>query len=122
MLVFYSYKKYEGSKKATGYSMLLHNWPFTWLSWLCGTIGLFISGVMCFGAFEIEFLIAFLMCLAFLWYAIVHKKLLEKKIVLALYRDCPDIFNKEELSKLKKGTKEDIRDVVKALKERNRAL
>lgn len=102
--------------------MLLHNWPFNLLSWLCGTIGLLLTGVFCFAAFEVEFLIGFLMCLAFLWYAIVHKKLLERKIVLALYRDCPGIFNKDELSKLKKGTKDDIKDVVRTFKNKHNSF
>lgn len=119
MLLFYTSRIYEGSKKATGWSKLLHNWPFNTFAWLCGTIGLILTGIFCFAAFEVAFLIAFVLCLVFLWYAIIHKKAIEKKIILALYRDCPEIFDEDEAENLKRDTKGGINEVIVTFKKRH---
>ena len=52
-------------------------------------------------------------------YAFLHKGMLEKAIIKYLYRNCPEIFNEDELAKLNDGTKEGFKDVVKSFKNRN---
>ena len=113
------YKNYPSSKKASICSSFLYSWPLNIVSWVFGPLGVLLYGFLAIRVGGFGFVAMTIFSIVLAAYAFLHKGMLEKAIIKYLYRDCPEIFNEDELAKLNEGTREGLKDVVKSFKNRN---
>lgn len=119
MYLSFTSKKYEGSKKATHSSALLHAYPINIIAWAYGIIGTFFFGMLFYADHKISFFLLFIVGVISLLYALFHKSFLEKRIIKSLASDCPDYLTKEELEMVNSADKKNIKKALKLFKERN---